>query len=162
VQAPDVQIYPLGEGFVPPVDGSYQPIGANFGDVMTLLGYRRESGQPSPGQPLRLLIYWQVGSLPMPMPAPTRGAPLAAFVHLTAPGDPQAKIAQFDGWPTALRGLETGDIIAQPVEMTVAPAATPGPYDLLAGLYSPQSFARLTLTGGEPADFVHLGQVEVE
>jgi hypothetical protein len=161
VQAPDVQLFPLGQGFVPPVDGSYHRVGTNFANVMTLLGYRQAGEQPRPGQPLKLVLYWQVGSQPMPMPAPTRGAALAAFVHLTAAGDPQAKIAQFDGWPTALRGLEPGDVIAQPVELSIAPDAAPGVYDLLAGLYSPQSFARLTVAGGDPMDHAILGQVSI-
>jgi 4-amino-4-deoxy-L-arabinose transferase-like glycosyltransferase len=163
LQTPEVAFYPLGEGFTPPVDEGYQSVRANYGDVMTLLGYDIQPDAVTPGQSLRLLLYWQVGSAPMPTPAPTRGAPLAVFVHLTAPDDPQAKIAQFDGWPTALRGLEPGDIIGQPVELTVAPDATLGVYDLLAGLYSPQNFVRLTVASeGEAVDFVRLGQVAVE
>jgi hypothetical protein len=78
-------------------------------------------------------------------------------------GDAQAKFAQFDGWPTALRGLEAGDIIAQPVELAWSSDAAPGAYDLLAGLYSPQSFTRLTVADkGDRADFVRMGDLLVK
>lgn len=162
VQAADVTVFPLGEGFAPPEDGGYHPVGASFGNVMTLLGYQ-QTAPIAPAALAQLVLYWQVGSTPMPTPAPIRGAPLAAFVHVTEPGDPEAKLAQFDGWPTALRGLEPGDVIAQPVELEIAPTAAPGAYDLLAGLYSPQSMDRLPVLGGaQGANFVRLGQLRIE
>jgi 4-amino-4-deoxy-L-arabinose transferase-like glycosyltransferase len=162
-QAADVTVHPLAQGFAPPADGRYQPVSANFGDVLTLLGFQQAAETVPPGQSARLTLYWQVGSTPMPMPAPTRGAPLAAFVHATAPDDPEAKLAQFDGWPVALRGLERGDVIAQPVELDIPPTAAVGDYDLLVGLYSPQSADRLPVLGGvEGADFTHLGQLRIE
>jgi hypothetical protein len=163
VQAADVTVYPLGAGFAPPADGSYEPVTANFGDVLTLLGFRREAERVPPGQTARLTLYWQVGSTPMPMPAPAKGAPLAAFVHATTPDNPEAKLAQFDGWPVALRGLERGDVITQPVALDIPQEASLGEYDLLVGLYSPQSATRLPVLGGvEGADFVRLGPLRIE
>jgi 4-amino-4-deoxy-L-arabinose transferase-like glycosyltransferase len=162
-QAADVTVYPLGAGFAPPTAEGYQPVDVNFGDVMTLLGFRHEGETVPPGQMAQLTLYWQVGATPMPMPAPTQGAPLAAFVHATAPDDPEAKLAQFDGWPVALRGLEPGDVIAQPVELVIPPTAAAGDYDLLAGLYSAQTTERLPVLGGaEGAEFVRLGSLRIE
>jgi hypothetical protein len=158
---PAAQIYPFGEGFAPADIGAFHAVGANFAGVMTLLGYSQANTAQAGGS-FQIVLYWQVGDRPMPMPAPTRGSPLAAFVHLTAPGDAQAKLAQFDGWPTALRGLEPGDIIAQTVELAIPPDTPAGVYDLLAGLYSPQTFARLTVEDGSGADSVQVDQVEIE
>lgn len=160
LQTPDVQFFPAGASFVPLA--LYQPVQANFSDHFTLLGYTLPSAV-RPGASVTLTLYWQVGTQPLPQPAPTRGNALAAFVHLTAPDDPGQKIAQFDGWPTAVRGLEPGDVIAQPVTLDLSPEATAGRYALLVGLYSPQSLARLPVT--EPpgqADFMRAGEIEVQ
>ena len=51
-----------------------------------------------------MTLYWEKGPAVMPMPAPTRGAPLSAFVHVL--DDAGATVAQYDGWETALRGIE--------------------------------------------------------
>ncbi|MBK8984983.1 MAG: hypothetical protein IPM39_02705 [Chloroflexi bacterium] len=63
-------------------------------------------------------------------------------------------MAQFDGWPTALTGLESGDIIAQPVTLIPALDTPPGDYVVRLGLYSPQSGQRLPLAAapGDAAD----------
>jgi hypothetical protein len=152
----------LGEGFSPGDLQGYQLVGANFEDVFTLLGYSRDPSPAEAGQPVGVTLYWQVGTDPMPMPAPTKGAPLAAFVHLTSPGSPEQKIAQYDGWPTALRGLEPGDVIVQPLSLDIAPDAVAGSYDLLVGLYSPQTFERL-LVASQPGapDALLAGQMIV-
>lgn len=157
---PTVAIYPLGADFVLPATEAYRGVAANFGNVLTLQGY--EASAPTPGQPLALTFYWQVGSEPMPMPAPTRGNALSAFVHLTLPDDPAAKVAQFDGWPTALRGLEPGDVLVHSVQLELPAETAPGPYDLLLGLYSPQSGQRLPVIGEpEPNDFLRLAALVV-
>jgi 4-amino-4-deoxy-L-arabinose transferase-like glycosyltransferase len=158
LQTPETTLYPLGVGYTPPAD--WHPVAADFSGVFTLLGYTlSEVAQPS--QPFPVALHWRVGGGPMPQPAPTRGAALAAFVHLTVPGDPGQKIAQFDGWPTALRGLEPGDVIVHLVMLELAPESE-GRYDLLVGLYSPQSGTRLLVTNqpGSP-DFVRAGEVLV-
>jgi hypothetical protein len=157
VQTPEIAVYGLGQGFALPSDGT--PVDANFADNLTLLGYNQLTGEIVPGQPVQLNLYWQVGNAPLAMPAPTRGAPLSAFVHLTLAGDPAAKVAQFDGWSTAWRGLEPGDVIVQPIQLDLPAELTPGAYDLLVGLYSPQSGARLPVGEG---DFVRMGQLEVQ
>jgi hypothetical protein len=159
----ETTIYPLGEGFSPDDLQGFQPVGANFEDVLTLLGYNQDQSPAEAGQPARVTLYWQVGTKPMPMPAPTKGAPLAAFVHLTSPGNPEQKIAQYDGWPTALRGLEPGDVIAQPLSLDITSDAVAGSYDLLVGLYSPQTFERLLVTSQPGAPNVFLaGQMIVQ
>ena len=142
--SPDTTIYPLSEGFT----ADYVSVEANFEDVMMLLGY--ELGDTSTGSvvvspqgSLPITLYWQVGEQPMAAPAPTAGPPLSAFVHLT--GDEVWQVvAQVDGWGTALRGLEPGDVIAQRVYLPIGDVPT-GEYTLLTGLYSPQTGERLML-----------------
>jgi hypothetical protein len=150
---PAVQIYPLGEGFVPPAS-NYVEAGQEFGGVMTLLGYAPPLDAVTPGTEIPLTLYWQVGATPMRQPAPTRGAPLSTFVHLVE-REANRTVAQFDGWPTALAGLEPGDIIEQPLVLTVPDEVGEGPFEVRVGLYSPQDWARLPVMGDtETSDFV--------
>ncbi len=160
VNAPDVVVYPLGAGFVEP-DG-FVAVGADFEGAFDLLGAvmapSTSSGTVSPGDPLNVTLYWQVGSGDVDTPKPSLAAPLAAFVHLSGE-DPAQIIAQYDGWPTALSGLEPGDIIAQPVTLFPAADAPSADYFVRVGLYSPQSGQRLQTNAG---DVVVVGRVTVE
>lgn len=157
VQSPETALYPLGQGFIAPSDRNYRPINANFADVFTLVGYNSTQNEAKPGETVTLSLVWRKGPAPMPMPAPTRGNPLSMFVHLTG-ADPGQIISQFDGWRTALRGLEEGDIIVIPAAIELNNTVEPGRYVLRVGLYSPQSGARLT---AQEADHVQIGTLEV-
>ncbi|MEZ4865185.1 MAG: glycosyltransferase family 39 protein [Caldilineaceae bacterium] len=140
----------------------FEPVNADFSQVFTLLGYSRPVATSHPGGAMPLTLYWQVGTHLMPMPAPTKGAPLSAFVQLTTE-DPGAKVAQYDGWATALRGLEVGDIIVQPVTLEIAETAAPGDYHLRIGLYSPQNWERLAVqSGAGESDHADVGAVRIE
>jgi hypothetical protein len=158
-QSSNTAIFPRGDGFVPPAD--FRPLEANFDDVFTLIGVSDGVTAP-PGGSAGLTLYWRKGEAAMPMPAPTRGEPISAFIHLVD-GDPANKIAQFDGWETALRGLEPGDVIAQSVALDIPAETQPGDYDLLVGLYSPQDWARLPVaTSASVADFAQAGVLSVQ
>ena len=115
-------------------------------------------GSVSPGEPLNLTLYWQVGSADVDTPKPSLPTSLAAFVHLSG-ADPAQIIAQYDGWPTALAGLEPGDIIAQPVTLFPALDSPVADYFVRVGLYSPQSGLRLQTNAG---DVVVVSRVTVE
>ncbi len=158
---PDATIFPQGEGFTAANEATFQVVNTSFDDVLTLLGYTKEMSSTQAGAPLTLTLYWLVDGAPMPQPAPTRGAPLSTFVHLVD-GDPARKIAETDGWPTALRGLEPGDVIAQRVILEIPENTPPGRYDLLVGAYSPQDWRRLTtMQDGVTRDYAIAGVVEV-
>ncbi len=155
VNAPDVVVYPVGDDFVEP-DG-FVPIGADFAGAFTLLGIAPElvEGEPvdgtvSPGTPLNLTLYWQVGVVEVDTPNPSFPTALSAFVHISGEA-PSQIIAQYDGWPTALAGLEADDIIAQPVSLFLPPETAPGAYVVRVGLYSPPSGQRLLLPDGKDA-----------
>jgi hypothetical protein len=155
-------IYPGGQDFAPPAEPAYHPIGADLGGVFTLLGYALDRPTATRGEDLGITLYWQAGSTPMPQPAPTRGEPISAFVHVVD-GDPANQVAQADGWEVALRGLESGDVIAQRFTLGFGPDVAAKEYTLLAGLYSPQDGARLPVTqeGLPPADHANLGAIQI-
>jgi len=158
---PPGEIYPLGEGFARPE--GFVPVAANFHGAFELVGYVIEGGETAvaPGQPINLTLYWQVGSGQVATPSPSQAAPLAAFVHLSG-ADPAQIVAQFDGWPAALTGLEPGDIIVQPVTLTVQETAVPVDYTMRVGLYSPQSGQRLPLISPVGAgDAFQLASVQI-
>lgn len=156
VQSPETALYPLGQGFTPPTD-AYQQVNANFADVFTLVGYSSDHTRAKPGDMVTFTLVWRKGPAPMPMPAPTRGNPLSMFLHITG-ADPGQIISQFDGWRTALRGLEEGDIIVMPAAVDLSSDAPTGTYTVRVGLYSPQSGDRLPVGA---ADHVQLGTLEV-
>lgn len=162
LKSPDTAIYPLGKDFAPPTGDNYRTVGANYSNVFTLLGYTQQPAQAQPGQAVQFTLYWQVGNQLMPMPAPTHGSPLSAFVHVVD-GDPTKVVTQYDGWETALRGLEPGDVIVQQANLDLGAQVKPGRYDVLIGLYSPQNETRLRVSGtAEQADSVKAGKLEVK
>ncbi|MCA9960744.1 MAG: hypothetical protein KC443_17010, partial [Anaerolineales bacterium] len=76
--------------------------------------------------------------------------------------DPAAIVAQADGWPTALSGLEQGDVIAQPLTIFLPADVPAGDYFVRLGLYSPQSGMRLpVLVDGETGDHVLVTAVTI-
>ena len=135
---------------------SFQPVGADFGGAFTLLGYDLPQTTYQPGESVPLTLYWQVGTAVVDTPHPSQASPLAAFVHISG-DDPGNILAQYDGWSTALAGLETGDMIAHPMTIWLPAEAPAGSYFVRAGLYSPQTGERLpVILNGETADFVTL------
>ena len=62
------------------------------------------------------------------------------FVHVA--NDQAGIVGQYDGWNTALRGLEVGDVIVQHVRVPIKPDAAAGSYNLQVGLYATDSGQR--------------------
>jgi 4-amino-4-deoxy-L-arabinose transferase-like glycosyltransferase len=155
--AAEAVVYP--DGFQSQPDTSFGP------DLFALSGYVLPQSTFAPGETIELVLYWQVETADffhtLPLPAPSRAAPLAAFVHLSAE-DPGDIVTQYDGWDVALTGLEPGDVIRYPLTLTVPADTPPGTYYLRLGLYMPQSGARLpVITPTETADWVTLPPVTV-
>jgi len=157
------RVLPLEGGAPPPLpdDVDLHPLdatlGTDAGTVFTLEGAAYEEVAPA-GEPLDVTLYWRKGAALMPMPAPTLGEPVSAFIHLIpgivaadateAPGN----VNVADGWSVALRGLEEGDLIEQKLTLNPSADLPAGAYTLLAGLYSPQNGERLQVTqAGVPA-----------
>lgn len=151
-------IFPLGQGFAEPAAPDYHPVDTDFSGIFTFVGYYLETPTPRPGEALRLWLYWRRGRAEVPMPAPTRGEALSAFVHMV--GADGRTVAQFDGWETSVRGLAPGDILAQRAEIPLPGDLPAGDYSLLAGLYSPQDLQRI-LPIGSSDSFVGLDPISV-
>lgn len=154
IKAPDVPLYPLGAGFAPPE--GYTAPDFNFSDAFTLLGYQLDLTAAQPAGELPVTLVWQAGPQPFLASAPTRGEPLATFAHLVD-SESGSVIAQFDGWPTALAGLEPGDIIVQNIRLSLPEDMNEADLFLRVGLYSPQNGQRLPIINDGPlSDFVEL------
>jgi hypothetical protein len=154
--SPATTITPAGEESGLPVGAV--PVAVDFGGAFALLAFEVGDGPVTTGTSVELTLYWEVGSGEVPAPAPARSGPLASFIHLSGE-DPGEIVAQYDGWETALTGLERGDVISQRVALALPAGMAPGRYYLRAGLYSPQTGQRLPASSG--GDIVTLGAVEV-
>ena len=133
-----------GRSVVPPVE---------FNDSIQLLGYRLAQERVSPGQEISLVLLWQVSGDLRP--------PIASFVHvLDEDGQPYT---QYDGWGTAVRGLEIGDVIVHYVRIPIPAGTQPGTYRLQLGLYSPDTMVRwqMQTSDGATNDRIWLPEVEV-
>ena len=136
------------DGDVADPDGSPVPLPARFEDGPALAGWTLSSRAVGPGDSLTLVTYWQMEEPISP--------PLAAFVHLLGP-DGQA-VTQWDGWPVATQGLETGDVVVLSHPLVLPPDAAAGSLVVQVGLYRPPHGPRLPVAG---SDRLILGEVVV-
>lgn len=144
---------------------------AFFDGGPALAGYEFVGTAASPDQaePRRpsvdLVTYWRVGAdvdaapsavgsgLVHPVDVPPS---LAVFVHvLDSTG---TILAQWDGWPVALGGLEAGDVVVLYHPLVLPEDAPPGPHAVQVGLYLAPDGPRLPVAG---ADRLLLPSVEV-
>lgn len=128
------------------------PVETDFAGVFALERIAVERQTVRPGETLRGLLLWRRGAAPVPMPAPTTGEAISAFVHVLSSAAPDQRLTQFDGWEVALRGLAPGDRILQPIELAIPAEAEAGLYTVHVGLYSPQNGQRLLTTGAATLD----------
>ncbi len=154
----NTQISPAGEEAALP--DNFRPVNANFAGIFTLLGYAVADETLAPGEPVELTLVWRREAAEIPMPAPAKAGPLAAFVHLSG-ADPAQIAAQYDGWDTAVTPLEPGDVVTQRITLRPPSGMAAGEWFLRAGLYSPQTGRRFPPAGAS-ADFVTLGSLMVE
>jgi hypothetical protein len=134
-------------------DGESLEAPVAFDGRIRLLGYRLERDSVSPGEEVLLTLAWEIGGDLQPS--------IASFVHLIdEEGQP---IAQRDGWGSAIRGLEIGDVVLQHVRIFIPPETGPGVYRLQLGIYSRDTMARWQAQwpGGAGSDRVWLPEVEV-
>jgi hypothetical protein len=124
---------------------------AHFETGLVLEGYDLSATLLSPGSDLTLTLYWAPrGPLP---------ADYATFVHLV---DPEGLIvAQGDGPPRGGRYPTTswaaGERFDDEYTILLPPGLPSGDSRLMVGLYTPEGFSRLPVTGG--GDHVTLEQV---
>lgn len=131
-----------------------EPLAApvEFANCVRLLGYRLDRNRIPVGGEISLVMLWQVSGDLLP--------PVASFIHLLDAGE--VPVAQYDGWGSAIRGLEIGDIVVHHVRLSILPNATPGVYRLQLGLYSPHTMERYPVqTPDGTFDRIWLSEVEV-
>ena len=136
-------------------DGTPADWPVRFNDQIDLIGFKVDTAQTTAGTELGLTTYWRVSGPIDPC------APLAMFVHVA--NDQSGIVGQYDGWNTALRGLEAGDVIVQHVRIPINPDAPAGRYVLQAGLYSPDSMQRwiARTPAGQHTDRIILSPIEI-
>jgi 4-amino-4-deoxy-L-arabinose transferase-like glycosyltransferase len=138
-----------------------QPV--TFAEGIRLLGFRLAGEEPethgpmlSPGDALRLSLYWQADS--------PSDIPYTVFTHLFGP-DGQL-YGQWDNPP--VRGTypttewSPGESVVDHYEIPVSPDAPPGEYHLLVGLYDPVTGARLPVldeNGQAAGDSIQLNEI---
>ena len=138
------------------------PVDYRLGEQAALVGYEVNGGPVpvvlKPGDSLRLVLYWQART--------KMNRDYTVFVHLEdeaqriwgqKDGEPQA-----GNYPTSL--WDAGEIVRDERELTVAPDAPPGAYELTVGLYLVDSGERLPVTTAEGrllGNHLVLGQVQV-
>ncbi|HZY44401.1 MAG TPA: glycosyltransferase family 39 protein [Anaerolineae bacterium] len=107
----------------------------NFADKLELIGVHLKATEISPDGNVDLTTYWRViGDL---------DPSLQMFVHVL---DQHEKlVAQYDGWQTAIRGLEISDVIAQRIHISLPVDTSPGQYSLRLGLYNSDSSIRFSI-----------------
>ncbi len=126
---------PVGEATTP--GGQVVTLPARFEGGPALVGWTLDTAQVAPGETLRLITCWRIEEPLTP--------PLSVFVHLIdAQGRP---LAQWDGWPVATSGLESGDGVVLEHPITLPADIPPGHYPLQIGLYRPPNGARFPVLG---------------
>ncbi len=116
------------------------PARADLSGKMLFLGYDAQPEPAHPGQTVRLTLFWQ------------KQAELAnykVFVHLRDAEN--QTVAQSDHLPFGMimptATWRVGETMRDTTELTLPPELPPGAYRLLAGLYLPDTFERLPVTG---------------
>ncbi len=134
------------------------PVNLSFGSGVELVGYRLEDGPVSPGQTLGVVLLWRGQG-----PLATR---YKVFAHLQ---DSRGHIyAQHDAEPQGgsrpTTSWSPGKVVTDGHGLTLAWGTPPGIYDVVIGLYDPQTGQRLEVMSPRPGDeatAVRLAQVEV-
>jgi len=123
-----------------------QPVSANFAGYVALLGYDLPQRRVEPGQSVPITLYWQA--------LRTIGADLIFFNHLI--GEDQEirggrdRLAR-EVYSTML--WVPGEVVTDPFEIQVDPAAPEGIYNVLVGIYLPVGEASVSLPLMEAGEF---------
>jgi hypothetical protein len=157
IDALDLQLYHTPSTFLQEM----QPVHTTLGDQIELLGYRLSPAVDhlaSAGDRLLLTLYWQALQ---PVEADYK-----VFVHLSDPGE---KIwGQDDSQPVngtfPTRDWLPGQVVVDRHTLDIDPAAPPGSYRILAGMYDSDTAERLSIpeqSGGVTENRIVLTTVEL-
>jgi hypothetical protein len=135
-------------------------VSGNYDDKAQLLGYDLPATRLSAGDSLPLSLVWQSRTSDM-------HESYTVFVHLVGPDG--AIYGQWDKEPGERSKQPTtswveGEVVVDPITVTLSPDAPPGSYRVLVGLYSAPDGLRLPLRDGAGAvigDALELTRIEV-
>jgi hypothetical protein len=135
-----------------------QPVGADLGGRVTLESYSLPEESAEPGSTLNLTLVWQ--------PTGEIGTNYKVFVHLV--DDSGQPLAQRDSEPLGGSRPTTtwsaGEMVTDRVGLLLPPELRPGDYELLVGMYDPETLERLPLldaAGQTVGDSISLGSVQI-
>jgi hypothetical protein len=141
-----IDILPTERNFTPP-DSVDMPLEANFSNLITLIGAdcrgpAQDVCRATPGQPVTLTLYWRADA-----PIETN---YTVFTHLLGPNETVIDNGDHAP-PKPTQGWAPGEIIADPITLTLPTDLPPGSYPFEVGLYNAAdpTFPRLPLTTGE-------------
>lgn len=135
-----IEVYRLQKGTVAEIPPIQNPLDIAVGEYFKLLGYRLDSTRPlHPGDELAFTLYWR--SL-----QPTETS-FHVFTHLV---DAQGKVwAQKDNPP--MEGCHptddwvAGEVVIDPYTLALPAEVPAGVYQLLVGMYDPETLERLPI-----------------
>jgi hypothetical protein len=145
-------LLPTDRNFAPPSEPDIQA-DANFGNKATLLGANVDNLSLSPGQSTRLTLYWRAEA--------SFAEDYTVFVHLLGADGTPLVIADHAP-PRATSTWLEGEIIADPVTLTLPADTPPGAYPLEVGFYNTNNpnYPRLPLADAS-ADYFILTKIAV-
>ena len=115
----------------------------DFDGRWTLIGYEARPAQAQPGDAIRVLTYWRVER--------ADASPLTMFAHLLGPDG--SLVAQEDRLDVAPETLHSGDEFLQTHRVTLPGDVPPGTGRIAIGLYSPETQARVPVSGSDRVEF---------
>ncbi len=120
-----------------------QPLALRFADLATLRGYDLITISADPGDPIQLVLYWQIEQQPTEI--------ISTFVHLVGPDG--RIIVQGDQWPGGLPSntWAAGQVIIDEYTIQLPENAPPGTYQIVLGLYSSATGVRLPILAEDGA-----------
>ncbi len=144
-----------------------RPLEVQLGENVKLLGYDLQPVVARPGERLHLTLYWQA--------LQEMDTSYTVFVHLldgdnriqgqrdSLPGGGTLPPAQGQAALLPTTGWASGEVIVDPYEIAVDPAAPPGQYTIALGMYNAETGERLPVSGPQiSGDHVSLAGVEIK
>jgi hypothetical protein len=140
----------------PPISN---PVAANLGDLVTVLGYDTASSSQAPmrpGQAVTVTLYFQARK--------TMDTSYSTFVHLEDDTGyiwgQQDLPAGSPSYPTSL--WLPGEVVSTTMAATIATSTPAERLTVVAGIYDPATSVRLPLTGAPtPTDSINLFSIDV-
>jgi 4-amino-4-deoxy-L-arabinose transferase-like glycosyltransferase len=134
-----VRVEPWAKETTVPPDAT--AVQATFGPAISLYGYHLGEQPPTAGEALELTLYWQAQQVP--------DDNYQVFVHLLAGSDGQIA-QQIDripvDWLRPTQGWRPGEVLTDRYRLLLPAELAPGAYDIVVGLYEPESRQRLPVT----------------